>query len=275
MKIYIFIVLTALTLIGCGPQKSEGPHTITVTIEPLRFFVNQIVGNKYKVVTMVPNGSNPETYEPTARQMMDLAESDIYIKVGSIGFECTWMKKLTDNAPHTIIIDSSDGIAPISNINNVEDPHTWMSCANAQIIARNIYDAVMSVDIQDSAYFRTNYERLLTKIKQTDKTIRANLKKSGAKEFIIYHPVLTYFAKEYDLIQLPIEEEGREPSAAQLKQLLKTAKQLNIQTIFIQQEFANRDTDIITKELEIRPLEINPLSYFWDKQMVQISELLK
>lgn len=187
MKKYIFIVLIALTLIGCGPQKSEGPHTITVTIEPLRFFVNQIVGNKYKVVTMVPNGSNPETYEPTARQMMDLAESDIYIKVGSIGFERTWMKKLTDNAPHTIIIDSSDGIAPISNINNVEDPHTWMSCANAQIIARNIYDAVMSVDVQDSAYFRTNYERLLIKIKQTDKTIRANLKKAVPKSlsFII------------------------------------------------------------------------------------------
>lgn len=275
MKKYILIALTALIFIACGPPKNEGPRTITVTIEPLRFFTDQIVGNRFKVTTMVPNGINPETYEPTARQMLDLAGSDIYIKVGNIGFEHTWMKKLTDNAPHTIVVDSSDGIAPISSINRVEDPHTWMNCANAQVIARNIYDAVMSVDVQDSAYFRKNYERLLAKIKQTDDTIRANLQKSRAKAFIIYHPTLTYFAKEYGLVQLPIEEEGREPSAAQLQQLIATAKRLDIRTIFIQQEFTNRNTEIITQGLGIRPLEINPLSYFWDKQMLQISELLR
>ena len=59
---------------------------MSVTIEPFRYFVEQIAGDKVSVNVMVPAGSNPETYEPTPQQMVKLSNSTLYFKVGRIGF---------------------------------------------------------------------------------------------------------------------------------------------------------------------------------------------
>lgn len=48
---------------------------------------------------MVPKGTSPETYDPTPQQLVDLAHSKAYFRIGYIGFEQSWTDKLTDNAP--------------------------------------------------------------------------------------------------------------------------------------------------------------------------------
>ena len=108
--------------------------TVTVTIEPFRYFVEQIAGDDVNVNVMVPAGSSPETYEPTPQQMVDLSQSVFYFKVGQIGFEKTWMKKLQQNAPDMKVIDTSAGIAMLKTQSGNIDPHTWMSIKSADII---------------------------------------------------------------------------------------------------------------------------------------------
>ena len=207
--------------------------------------------------------------------MVDLSASDLYIKVGNIGFERTWMKRLEANAPHTIIINSSDGITSSDNSMYIHDPHTWMSTANAMYIARNIYKALAEIDSKDSLYFKKNLERLMGKIEAVDTQIREEITKDKSTTFLIYHPALTYFAQEYGLRQLSIEEDGREPSAVQLKQVINTARQNHVKIIFIQREFDSRNTDIVARSTGAEKVEINPLSYDWDKEMVKIAQSLK
>ena len=89
MKKYLLLLTVTLILASCTTNPQDTRRKITVTIEPLRYFTEQIAGEKFVVNTMVPQGGNPETYEPTAQQMVKLAESDLYIKVGNIGFERT------------------------------------------------------------------------------------------------------------------------------------------------------------------------------------------
>ncbi|MFC2710391.1 metal ABC transporter solute-binding protein, Zn/Mn family [Hoylesella oralis] len=274
-NIGFFTVLTALLIAACTGGSPSDKRIITVTIEPLRYFTEQIAGDKFTVKTMVPRGGNPETYEPTARQMVDLSASDLYIKVGNIGFERTWMKRLEANAPHTIIINSSDGITSPDNSMYIHDPHTWMSTANAMYIARNIYKALAEIDSKDSLYFKKNLERLMGKIETVDTQIREEITKDKSTTFLIYHPALTYFAQEYGLRQLSIEEDGRKPSAVQLKQVINTARQNHVKIIFIQREFDSRNTDIVARSTGAEKVEINPLSYDWDKEMVKIAQSLK
>ena len=274
-NIGFFTVLTALLIAACTGGSPSDKRIITVTIEPLRYFTEQIAGDKFTVKTMVPRGGNPETYEPTARQMVDLSASDLYIKVGNIGFERTWMKRLEANAPHTIIINSSDGITSPDNSMYIHDPHTWMSTANAMYIARNIYKALAEIDSKDSLYFKKNLERLMGKIETVDTQIREEITKDKSTTFLIYHPALTYFAQEYGLRQLSIEEDGREPSAVQLKQVINTARQNHVKIIFIQREFDSRNIDIVARSTGAEKVEINPLSYDWDKEMVKIAQSLK
>ena len=264
---YVVLMVTAGTLFSCSSAKNDNTNKITVSIEPLRYLTEQIVGDRFEVVTMVPKGSSPETYEPTARQMADLSESILYIKVGELGFERTWMPRLTSNAPHITVVNSSEGIT--SHIG--DDPHSWMSARNAIIMAHNIYEAVKRIDVKDSVFFRQRLDSLCNVIHATDKYIRQTTAQAHCKSFIIYHPALTYFASDYGLEQLALEEHGREPSAAELEQIISTARAKGVKTMFVQREFANRNVDIITNTIGARKVEINPLGYDWNKEMRRIA----
>ena len=90
-------------------------------------------------------------------------------------------------------------------------------------------------------------------------------------KFVIYHPILTYFARDYQLEQLAIEEEGREPSAAQLKSLIERARKEKIRYCLIQAEFANRNTTTFIKESQTKAMDINPLQADWAYAMKEVS----
>ena len=264
---YILLMVTAGALFSCSsPKPVDDARIITVSIEPLRYFTEQIVGDSYEVVTMVPKGSSPETYEPTAQQMTKLTESILYIKVGNLGFERTWMPRLEANAPHTTIVNASDGIAAGEN----DDPHTWMSAKNALVIAHNIYNAAKRINAKDSTIYKRRLDSLCNVIRETDLYIREQTKKVQCKAFVIYHPALTYFASDYGLEQIAVEEHGREPSAADLQRIISTAKAKGVKTMFIQKEFANRNVDIIADAIGATKVEINPLGYDWNREMRRV-----
>ena len=281
MKRFLYLIILCVILAGCKgtPQKqadsgktsrTEKPAgTVTVTISPYKYFVDQIAKGKVDVNVMVSNGNNPETYEPYAQQMMELSKSALYLKVGSIGFEQTWMKKLQDNAPDMKVIDTSVGIKPAKTPGGNIDPHVWMSCSNARIIASNILKALSELEPKNKAFFEKNYLSLLSIIDKRDSIIKESFKKNPdlVRKFVIYHPILTYFARDYQLEQLAIEEEGREPSASQLKSLIERARKEKIKFCLIQTEFANRNTTTFIKESYTKPMDINPLQGDWNRAM--------
>ena len=249
--------------------ESNAKPTVTVTIPPYQYFVEKIAEDKVDVNVMVSNGNNPETYEPNAQQMMELSNSALYLKVGSIGFEQTWMKKLLDNAPRMKVIDTSVGITPAQTPGGNIDPHVWMSCRNARIIASNMLKALCELEPSHKAFFEKNYKSLFSIIDKRDSTIKESFKKDPdlVRKFVIYHPILTYFARDYQLEQLAIEEEGREPSAAQLKSLIERARKEKIKYCLIQAEFANRNTNTFINESHTKPMNINPLQGEWNWAM--------
>ena len=278
MKRLLYLIILCTLLAGCkGTAKKSASSTdgdkptVTVTIPPFAYFVNKIAGDKVDVNVMVSNGNNPETYEPYAQQMMELSKSSLYLKVGNIGFEQTWMQKLQQNAPDMKIIDTSVGITPAKTPGGNIDPHTWMSCKNARIISRNILQSLCELRLKDKEYFENNYQSLLSIIAKQDSLIKETQKNSDfEKKFVIYHPILTYFARDYKLEQLAIEEEGREPSAAQLQSLIERAKKEKIKYCLIQAEFANRNTTTFIKESHTKAFNINPLQGDWVKAMKEV-----
>lgn len=250
--------------------------TVTVTIEPFRYFVEQIADNDVNVNVMVPAGSSPETYEPTPQQMVDLSKSVFYFKVGQIGFEKTWMKKLQQNAPNMKVIDTSAGIRMLKTQSGNIDPHTWMSIKSADIITSNIVKALMDKYPEKVEGFQKRLrdfrKNKLDKLQNEIDKYLSTIKGEKQKSFVIYHPTLTYFAKENGLKQYAIEEEGREPSITQLKELIQRAKSEDINLIFVQKEFSNRNIQVFIDATHSKAVEINPLSYDWEGQMLLITK---
>ena len=283
MKKLIYI-LTLFILSACEntTQKSEKP-ILTVTLEPLRYFTEAIAEDNYEVVSMVPKGSSPESYDPTPQQLVNLSKSQAYLRIGYIGFEQAWMKKLEANCPNMKVYDTSKGIDLIRDKGHWHgdhfheggvEPHVWNSTQNALIIADNIYQALCELD----STHQEDYQKRLDVLKQTIRQTNANvhtLLENADSTFLIYHPALSYFARDYGLKQVSIEEGGKEPSPAQLKALIETCRNENVHTIFVQQEFDQRNAQLIANELGVNIVSINPLSYDWVKEMIRIAEALK
>ena len=283
MRNFIYILII-LCLSACKPSaQSEQKPTITVTLEPLRYFTEAIAGDQYEVVSMVPKGSSPESYDPTPQQLVNLSKSQAYFRIGYIGFEQAWMKKLEANCPNMKVYDTSKGIDLIRDKGHWHgdhfheggvEPHVWNSTQNALIIADNIYQALCELDSTHKEDYQKRLDVLKQTIRQTDANVRTLLENADST-FLIYHPALSYFARDYGLKQVSIEEGGKEPSPAQLKALIETCRNENVHTIFVQQEFDQRNAQLIAHELGINIVSINPLSYDWVKEMIRIAEALK
>ena len=286
---HIPLLLIIVLLVSCNMGKSgksqdnEKP-VIVVTIEPQRYFTEAIAGDKFDVISIVPKGSSPETYDPTPQQLVSLGDSKAYLRIGYIGFEQVWMDRLIDNTPHIQIFDTSKDIDLIlgeahnhgdhQHAGGVE-PHIWNSTNNALIIARNTYKALCQLDKENEAYYLNRYDSLCQRIMHTDSIIRKTLQQPGtAQSFMIYHPALSYFARDYGLQQISIEEGGKEPSPAHLKDLVDLCRQEDVRIIFIQPEFDRRNAEIIARETGTGIVPINPLSYDWEAEMLAVAQAL-
>ncbi len=305
MKKTSLLLLAAALLFSCKQgnrqnAKDDEKPVITVTIEPLRYFTEAIAGDKFAVVSMVPKGTSPETYDPTPGQLVDLAKSKAYFRIGYIGFELTWMEKLADNAPHLQFYDMSKGVELISDDTHAHhhkehehsihqhdhahdghthiggiEPHIWNSATNAQIIAANILNSLCTLDKANESHYMERYDALIQRIEHTDSIICNMLSGSNFdRAFMIYHPALSYFARDYDLHQIPIEAGGKEPSPAHLKELMETCKAEKVRVVFVQPEFDRRNAELIARQTGTQVIGINPLSYDWEEEMLHVARSL-
>lgn len=276
-------VLVLLT--GCGKKTTQTTQKqIMVTMEPLRYFTEAIAGDSYKVISMVPDGNSPETYDPIPQQLIQLAQCEAYIKIGYIGFEMSWMDKIIQNNPHLKVFDTSKGVDLIKDSEHAHhvncnhpggiEPHTWNSTKNAAIIADRIFEALSTLNPAEKEGYQHRLDSIKQLITLTDQEIRNHLVEADST-FLIYHPALSYFARDYGLTQVSIEENGKEPSPGQLKQIIERCRQAKARVIFVQQEFDTRNAEVIAKEIGVEVVPINPLSYQWHEEMVKVAKSLQ
>ncbi|WP_368113722.1 zinc ABC transporter substrate-binding protein [Bacteroides sp. RTP21281st1_E4_RTP21281_210402] len=292
----LLLLGSCLLLAACTGRASKSNNgdgekpVITVTLEPQRYFTEAIAGDKFKVVSMVPKGSSPETYDPVPQQLVSLGDSKAYFRIGYIGFEQAWMERLMNNTPHIQVFDTSKGIDLILNNGDHDhghghgprdghthavEPHVWNSTTNALIIAGNTYKALSQLDKANDAYYMARYDSLCQRIQHTDSLIRQQLSApEAAKAFMIYHPALSYFARDYGLHQISIEEGGKEPSPAQLKELIDLCQTEDVRVIFVQPEFDKRNAETIAQQTGTKVVPINPLSYDWEEEMLNVAKAL-
>ncbi|WP_243349850.1 metal ABC transporter solute-binding protein, Zn/Mn family [Parabacteroides sp. FAFU027] len=285
MNKFISILIVGLFSFGlnsCISEKKDKP-VITVTILPLKYFADQIVGNKMDVMCMVPAGSNPESYDPSPNQLVTLSKSKSYLAVGELGFELAWLSKLQQNQPALKIYKTSKGIPLIEHKHNDShrndddgghfglDPHTWSSPKTARVIAQNILSAIIETDPKNEKLYRKNFVRLINEIDQTDSVLSKKLRTVKNRSFLIYHPALTYLARDYGLNQYSVEFNGKEPTPQHLKMLVDAAKKHDIRVIFIQKEFDSKNAQILAQESGCKIVVIDPLSYQWSKGLTDVA----
>ncbi len=282
-NLVIISVLIGIFAVSCHSTKKNNEKVVFVSILPLKYFTDKIVGDIYKVEVMVPPGVGPETYSPTPKQMKKLGEAYAYFAIGYLGFEGDLLSKLPSLNPGIKIYNVSEGINLIEEKEEKHedhvhlkgvDPHTWSSPKGALIIAKNIYEGMAQVDPKNREHYLQNLQKLTEEINKVDSTITKVLSPVRGKKFIVFHPALGYLARDYGMEQYSIEFEGKTPSPKHMQELIDEARNGKISAVLIQKEFEKRNAEIVAQEIGGTLIQIDPLDYNWPQQMISIATSL-
>ena len=278
--ILILILLSVLLSCHTAPKK-QGEKIVFASILPLQYFTDQITGKSYTCEVMVPPGVGPETYNSTPRQMAEMSRAGAYFANGFLGFEEAYLDKFQSINPGLTFVNTSTGVELIHaeghNHGDQQhekgvDPHTWSSPDGAKIIARNIFDGMAKIDPNNREKFQANLDKLLAKIDSIDRAVKEILTNIPSRTFMVFHPALGYFARQYGLEQLSIEFEGKVPTPRHVQNIVLQAKAKKIAYIMIQREFDVENAEIISNETGSKVIQIDPLAYDWPNEMISLAK---
>ncbi|HZJ84612.1 MAG TPA: zinc ABC transporter substrate-binding protein [Syntrophomonadaceae bacterium] len=241
---------------------------IIVSILPQADLVKMLGKDNVQITVMIPPGASPDSYEPTTNQLKNLSKADMYVMVGHLPFETAWCDRLLSANPDLLSVDSSRGIDIFHG-----DPHIWLSPQLAKKQLENICQALIEIDEGNESFYLTNLEGARTELDVMDQQIKDIFADLPKKTFLVYHPAWGYFAKDYGLIEMAIEKDGKEPAPGEMAKIIAQAKELEIKTVFTSSQHSTRSAEAIADELQAVVVTIDPLPSKYE-DIIETAKLL-
>lgn len=290
------VVLCALVLMvsGCGggaASSSGCTRMVTVSVPPLEYFVRAIAGDSVAVNTLMDANSDPETFQPGMGLMRNVNRSDLLMVTGVIPFENDLVKGIGRNVPDLKICDVGKGVEymygthshshgeavhaeePHSHNHAGEpDPHIWSSVKNARIISDNMLARLSEAYPDLAGYFSGRHGVLKARLDSLDAEYVERLAAHPA--FVIWHPSLSYFARDYGLEQIAFNLENKETSPLRLRQATDHALDHAPAAFFVPAGLPANRVTAISDILGLEPVEVNLMDADWEGQMELIVDTL-
>lgn len=300
MRNYLVVFMLFSTLLFASKQE------LTVTILPQKYFVQKIVKDKFDINVMVKPGSSPHNFEPKPSQMKSLNASKAYFLIGDPS-ELAWLDRFKQNAKNTIFVDTTVGVEKIKMLGHTHhddedeqehhddshnkhsnhkdenknkhshevdglDPHIWLDPISVKIQAKNIYEAMIKIDEKNSDFYKANYEEFIKELNNLDNEIKDILAPYKNFAFMVFHPSWGYFSERYDIEQISIEIEGKEPKPNELLELIEEAKKHNIKIVFVAPQFSQKSAKTISQNIGANVVSIDPLSDDWQNNLLLVAK---
>lgn len=295
-------------------RAADGPLVVAVTIAPQEYFLKKVAGRRVEPLVLVPAGSDPHVFEPKPRLMKELAKAALWFTVGLEMEEAwTERFKAANPAMRVVATDAGLAKLPMAAHHHAEerepghaqaeksgpgheqgeehesgheqgeepehhhgllDPHTWLSPALAKRQASAMARALADLDPAGAAEYAANAAAFAAECDALARDLATLLADLPSRTFMVFHPSWGYFARDFDLTQLPIEVEGKEPSPRELARLVDEAREHGIRAIFVAPQFSRRTAGVMAREIGASLVEADPLAGDWADNLRRVARAL-
>ncbi|MCA1010199.1 zinc ABC transporter substrate-binding protein [Halobacillus halophilus] len=261
LAIILFITILTVVMTACSEDTSsqeddtsgennESALQINTTVYPLQYFAEQIAGEAAEVETILPPGTDPHTYEPTTKEMVNMAEADAFIYNGA-GLE-GYAQKISDSLkPEDVkVLEAAKGMDLKEHVHNhgieaeqsdhahkdgdhadeevstshegeeqsdheghdhgENDPHVWLDPIRSIQLAENIKDMLIELKPEQEEQFNKNFKELEQKLMDLDHQFHKQLENKPKSEIIVSHAAYGYWEQAYGIEQIALS--GLSPS---------------------------------------------------------------
>lgn len=277
--VFVMGMLAAAVLTTAGTPFSVGAQakpTVAVTISPQAAFVREVAGDLVNVVTMMPPGANHESFSPPPQDMEKLSAAALYLAMGLPPERTGLLPKLAEMNRNMRIVDMQMEVAktyaPRFFAPNDQDPHIWLSPKRAIVMVRLTAQELGAIDPVNSGTYNANAERYIARIEAADQEIQASFKTVWNRMFIVYHPAFGYFADDYNLTMVALEEEGKEADPRRFREVIDMAKQKGIKVIFYQEDIDGRQSRTFAEELGGQAEKVSPMATDYVENLLRMAK---
>ncbi|AYC29919.1 metal ABC transporter solute-binding protein, Zn/Mn family [Paenisporosarcina cavernae] len=289
MKRLLVALIPLLFLAACGNENTssseknaEKETVIYTTVYPITYFTQQIVKDTASVQSIYPNGANEHTFEPKQKDMMQLADADLflYVGLGLEGFVENAQKTLSSQQVEFIPLSKKMDDSLFLHLEEEPhdhedhdhgeiDPHIWLSPKVSMDLAKSIHATLVEKFPENEEEYTKNFHQLETKLASLDADYSSLTTNAQTNVFFVSHAAFSYIARDYGLEQVAVAgiNSQSEPSQKELTELVKLAEEKNIQTIFFEQNVSSNLTKVIQKEVGASASTLHNLSVLTEEDV--------
>ena len=251
---------------GTGPEKAgTGPEkpVLYVGIKPVAWLAKELSCDRIEIRTLLAEGADPHTFEPSARQITQLSASQGYASV-RLPFE----RRLKSGPVPVFELVKSEPV-PDSEY----DPHVWLDPNGMAGLATELLEAMNQIDTEGEEKRRAVFSGLIMRLAAMDSEFEKMFAPHQGKMLVAHHPSWARFANHYGFKLEAIEEEGREPSTRRLVQLVEKARRHGVKTVFAEPQFSRRTAEAFARQLDGNVVVVDPLSGDWETNIREAARL--
>lgn len=280
-------VMLAVAGVGCKGNDTDNRPVVVVSIEPQKYMLQQIAGDDFKIITLMEASDNPELFEPSVSDRMAVDKAKAYFTIGYFPFESN-LALTTDNTDN--FVNTSDRITPIygthshsgehhtflhaDSTHQLPDPHIWSSVRNMRIMSRTVLETINRINPDRAEFYKSNFDRFDHRLDSLDRDFSQRLDTLSHKSFLVWHPSLSYFARDYGLNQIAVTAESKENSVNTLRNVIDEARADSVSVFFYQRYISSRQADVVNSGVGSRLVPVSLSDYDWEYEMIHLVDEL-
>ncbi len=287
--IVLIVLLPALLFAGGKKESVSEKPIVVVSILPHAFFVEELGGSDVDVLTLVGEGQNPHSYEPSPSQMARLSKARVWILSGT-EFELALKPKIQSMYPNLVLIDGTEGMVfrqleedhhhdDDDDHHHEHDPlnidrHTWLGHDQVKVFLGHALAALTDLLPENGKVFEDRHGVLVDRIDELFAELEDELAPLSGQPVFVYHPAFGYLLDDLNLIQVAVETGGKEPTAKDLASLVELAKREYPKAIFVQKQFPVASAQSVADAVGSAVVPLDPLAYDWLANIRTIGDAL-
>lgn len=261
------LLVAAGILTGCGTGSADQP-LVVVTTDVLGDVVGELVGAQAEVMTLMPRGSDPHSFEVSAQDAARLRSADLVVSNG-LGLEEGLAAQVeaarADGVP---VLEAGTAIEPLQWVSEDAsglDPHFWTDPARMTTVTEVLADAltehVEGIDVDVLAADVADYQGRLAEL---DAWMGEQLAQVPAdrRNLVTNHHVFGYLADRFDLTVIgaviPSGTTLAAPSASDLDELAASIREARVRTIFVDSAQPDRLAQVLAEQAGV-DVTVTPL----------------
>ena len=275
----IMLVFLASAIAGCGmsTKPQDKKLQVVASVYPVQEFVKAVGKDRVDVSLLVPPGTEPHDWEPTAKDLAKIKGSALLVYhgaglehwVGAVAKpELLGSAKAVEASKGITLLDAAEseqedehGHNQGSDAQGAKDPHVWLDPVLAQQEVKTILAALIEADPAHAGEYEANAAAYLKELQQLHDEYTAALQQTAKKELITSHAAFSYLAKRYQLQQVPVMglSPDAEPTADKMAEIIRFCKAHQVKYIFFETLVSPKLAEVLSREAGASTLVLNPL----------------